>query len=79
MDRARSCTDEFHNLFEILIGMNFPVKDMLNIQHELDPHYPHASHSPPGHTWFLDKQFLFVICVIACVCMVLRLLMICDT
>ena len=45
---------------------------MLNIQHELDPHYPHASHSPLGHTWFLDKQFLFVICVIACVCMVLH-------
>ena len=39
MGGVRSRTDEFRNLFEILIGMNFPVKDLLNIQHELDPDY----------------------------------------
>ena len=41
VDGVRSCTDEFHNPSEIFIGMNFPVKDLLNIQHELYHSYTH--------------------------------------
>ena len=45
MEGVSSRTDEFRNLLEIFIGMNFPVYDLLNIQHELDPHYPHEGNN----------------------------------
>ena len=45
MDGVTNPIDEFRNLLEIYIGMNFPVKDLLKIQHELDPHYPHEDNN----------------------------------
>ena len=41
VDGVMNSTDEFRNLFEIFIGMHFSLVDLYNIQHELDPHYPH--------------------------------------
>ena len=37
--------DEFRDLFEIYLGLNFAVQDLLSIQHDLDPHYPHGNSS----------------------------------
>ena len=37
--------DEFRDLFEIYLGLNFAVQDLVEIQHDLDPHYPHGNSS----------------------------------
>ena len=41
MDGVTSPIDEFRDLFEIYLGLNFAVWDLLNIKHELDPLDPH--------------------------------------
>jgi len=38
-----NAVDEFRNLLEIFIGLNFAGNDVQDIQHELDPHYSHEN------------------------------------
>lgn len=45
MDGVANSIDEFRDLLEIYLGLNFAVYDLLNIQHDLDPHYPHGNNS----------------------------------
>lgn len=40
MDGVINSVDEFRDLFEVFLGLNFVVWDLQDIQHKLDPHYP---------------------------------------
>ena len=35
--------DEYRDLTELYIGLTFIVRDLVDIEHDLDPHYPHQS------------------------------------
>ena len=43
MDGVTSSIDEYRDLFEIYVVLNFVVWDLLRIEHDLDPHYPHGN------------------------------------
>ena len=43
IDGVTDSTDEFHDLLEIYIGLNFVLYDLRDIEQELDPHYPHKN------------------------------------
>ena len=45
MDTVSNSTDEFHDLFEIYLGLYFAVCDLLDIGHDLDHNYPHDNNS----------------------------------
>ena len=35
--------DEYRNLIELYIGLTYTVRDLVDIEHDLDPHYSHYS------------------------------------
>ena len=45
MDEVKNSIDEFRDLFEIYLGLNFAMWDLLDIEHDLDYHYPHKDNN----------------------------------
>ena len=38
---VNNSVDEYRDLIELYIGLTFTVRDLLDIGHDLDQHYPH--------------------------------------